>query len=60
MNMKKDEMIAYMWKHNIEIPNPTSTKPVLLEKIREKGSMSLILWLKKKLPIPEAALQRCS
>ena len=30
MNMKKDEMIAFMSKHDIEIPNP---KSVLLEKI---------------------------
>ena len=33
MNMKKDEMIAFMSKHDIEIPNPISTKSVLLEKI---------------------------
>ena len=33
MNMKKDEMIAFMSKHNIEIPNPVPTKSVLLEKI---------------------------
>ena len=36
MNMKKDEMIAFMLKHNTEIPNPFPVKPVLLEKIREK------------------------
>ena len=33
MNMKKDEMIAFMSKHDIEIPNPISTKSVLWEKI---------------------------
>ena len=31
--MKKDEMIAFMSKHDIEIPNPIPTKSVLLEKI---------------------------
>ena len=33
MNMKKDEMIASMSKHDTEIPNPIPTKSVLLEKI---------------------------
>ena len=33
MNMKKDEMIAVMSKHDIEILNPTPIKLVLLEKI---------------------------
>ena len=33
MNIKKDEMIAFMSKHDIEIPNPIPTKSVLLEKI---------------------------
>ena len=33
MNMKKDEMIAFMSKHDIETPNPIPTKSVLLEKI---------------------------
>ena len=28
MNMKKDEMITFMSKHDIEIPNPISAKPV--------------------------------
>ena len=32
MNMKKGEMIAVMSKHEIEIPNPISTK-LVLEKI---------------------------
>ena len=31
--MKKDEMIAFMSKHNIEILNIIPTKSVLLEKI---------------------------
>ena len=31
--MKKDEMIAFMLKHNIEILNIIPTKSVLLEKI---------------------------
>ena len=31
--MKKDEMIAFMSKHNIEILNMIPTKSVLLEKI---------------------------
>ena len=30
--MKKDEMIAFMSKHNIEIMNMIPTKSVLLEK----------------------------
>ena len=34
--MKKDERIAFMLKHNTEIPKPFPAKPVLLEKIREK------------------------
>ena len=33
MNIKKDEMTAFMSKHDIEIPNPIPTKSVLLEKI---------------------------
>ena len=36
MNMKKDEMIAFMLKHSSETPNPIPAKPVLLEKIRKK------------------------
>ena len=31
--MKKDEMIAFMSKHNIEILNMIPTKPVFLVKI---------------------------
>ena len=34
--MKKDEMIAFMSKHNIEILNMIPTKSVLLEKIMYK------------------------
>ena len=37
MNMKKDEMIAFMLKHSSETPNPIPAKPVLLEKIRKKS-----------------------
>ena len=37
INMKKDELIKYMIKQNIDIPNPIPAKPVLLEKIREKN-----------------------
>ena len=33
MNIKKEEMIAFILKHDIEIPNPIPTKSVLLEKI---------------------------
>ena len=33
MNIKKDEMIAFMSKQDIEIPNPIPTKSVLLGKI---------------------------
>ena len=33
MNTKKDEMIAFMSKHDIEVPTPIPTKSVLLEKI---------------------------
>ena len=33
MNMKKDEIVAVMSKHDIEIPNLISKKSVLLEKI---------------------------
>ena len=33
MNIKMDEMIAFMSKHDIEIPNPIPAKSVLLEKI---------------------------
>ena len=33
MNIKKDEMIAFISKHDIEIPNPIPTNSVLLEKI---------------------------
>ena len=33
MNIKKDEMIAFISKHDIEIPNSIPTKSVLLEKI---------------------------
>ena len=32
VNMKKGEMIAVEWKHDIEIPNPIPTKSVLLKK----------------------------
>ena len=49
MNMKMDEMIAFMSKHDIEISNPIPTKSALFEKIRKKilkDSISLILWLK--------------
>ena len=35
MNMKKNDMIAIMINHGIEIPNPLPTKPVLLQKIRQ-------------------------
>ena len=31
--MKKDEMIAFMSKHDIEIPNLIPTNSVLLEKL---------------------------
>ena len=34
MNMKKN-MIEFMINHDIEIPDPLPTKPVLLQKIRE-------------------------
>ena len=34
--MKKDEMIVFMSKNDTEIPNPISTKLVLLQKIRKK------------------------
>ena len=37
MNMKKDEMIAFMSKYNIEILNPIPTNLVLLEKIFNKN-----------------------
>ena len=50
MSMKKDEIIAFMSKHDIKIPNPIPAKSVLLGKIRKKilkNCMSLILWLKK-------------
>ena len=50
INMKKGEMIAFVSKHDIQIPNPISTKSVLLEKILQKilkNSMPLILYLKK-------------
>ena len=33
MNTNENEMIAFMSKHDIEIPNPIPTKSVLLEKI---------------------------
>ena len=36
MNMKKDEMISFMLKHDIQIPNPIPTKSVLLETILKK------------------------
>lgn len=35
--MKKDDLIKYMIKQNIDIPNPIPAKPVLLEKILEKN-----------------------
>ena len=35
MNMKKNDMIAFMINHGIEIPDPLPTKPVLLQKIRQ-------------------------
>ena len=48
---EKDEMIAFMSKHNIEILNMIPTKSVLLErklfKKILKNSMPLILCLKK-------------
>ena len=50
MNMKKNEIIAFMSKHHLELPNPVPTKSVLLENILKKileNSISLILWLKK-------------
>ena len=34
VNMKKNDMIAFMINHGIEIPDPLPTKPVLLQKIR--------------------------
>ena len=37
MNMRKDEMIVFMSKHEIEIPNPIPTKLVLLEKMWKKN-----------------------
>ena len=37
MNMKKDEMIAFMSKQDIEILYPIPTKLVLLEKIFSKN-----------------------
>ena len=33
MNMKMNEMIVFMSKHDIEISNPIPTKSMLLEKI---------------------------
>ena len=33
LNIKKDEIIVFMSKHDIEIPNPIPRKSVLLEKI---------------------------
>ena len=33
MDMKENEIIAFMSKHDIEIPNPIPAKSVLLEKI---------------------------
>ena len=35
MNMEKNDTIAFMINHGIEIPNPLPTKPVLLQKIRQ-------------------------
>ena len=49
-NVKKNEIIAFMSKHDIQILHPIPTKSVLLEKIIEKilkNSMSLIIWMKK-------------
>ena len=40
MAMRKDEMIGVMKKHDIDIPTPLQTKPVLLEKICEKNVKS--------------------
>ena len=37
MNMKKDEMIAFMSKYDIEISNPIPTKSVLFEKNPENN-----------------------
>lgn len=37
INMKKDDLIKYMIKQNIDVPNTIPAKPVLLEKIREKN-----------------------
>ena len=49
MNMKKDEIIAFMSKHDIEISNPIEVKLVFSKKFAKttlKDSISLILWLK--------------
>ena len=35
--MKKDDLIKYMIKQNIDVPNTIPAKPVLQEKIREKN-----------------------
>ena len=48
MNMKKNETIAFITKHDIEILNPIPTKPVLLGNLAKKklkNSMSLSGWL---------------
>ena len=37
MNMKKDIMNKFLVKHNIDIPNPIPTKPMLPEKILERN-----------------------
>ena len=51
--MKKDELISFIYKRDIEIPNPILTKPMLLKNIRNKNLEKhyvLILW-KKELAI---------
>ena len=40
MAMRKDEMIEFMKRHDIDIPTPLPTKPVLLEKVHEKNIKS--------------------
>ena len=45
MNMKKDDMIAFISTRGTEIPNPIPIKPVIFEKKLVKQIS--ILWLKK-------------
>ena len=47
VNMKNDEMIAYMSKYDIEMYSPIPAKPVLLKMFVRKYCRSLVLWLKK-------------